>query len=154
MPVSDHDPRKREINLSSTGHLLIFFNLIEFENISKWDEEFGDINDNIPIFVDQLNAFIGTIVSIAIVHNNIEAIIFAAHIDDQRQWITNTNWTGDAMSSNAISIANFHITFRWTQCEYDRISSCNSVQTKELWKCPSLYDRMPKTLTQRPKMEK
>lgn len=82
---------------------------------------------HLPIFVDQLNAFVGTVVRVTIVDNNIKAIVFAAHVDHQGEGITNTNGTRHTTARYAVSVANFHVAFGGAQGENDWVAGGHSV---------------------------
>lgn len=37
--------------------------------------------------------------------------VFAPHVDDQRQWVSDTNWTTNPIAGGAVPVPDFHITF-------------------------------------------
>lgn len=79
-----------------------------------------------PIFVDQLDTFVGTVVRITIIHDNIKTVIFAAHVNHQCQWIADAHRTRYTAARNAITVSNFHVALGWAQCEHHWITGGHS----------------------------
>ncbi len=50
-----------------------------------------------------------------------------AHVDDERERISDTNGTGDARSSASVALADFHVTFRRSEGECQWIARGHSV---------------------------
>lgn len=56
--------------------------------------------------------------------------VFAPHVDDQRQRVSNAHRSTHPVSSGTVSVSNFHVTFGRRQREHDWVSGGHSVRTR------------------------
>lgn len=57
--------------------------------------------------------------------------IFAPHVDDQGQRVSDAYGSANSISCSAVSVPYFHVTFGWRQRENDRIAGGHSIIKRE-----------------------
>lgn len=44
--------------------------------------------------------------------------VFAAHVDNESQWIPDADWSSHSSSSGPVTVSDFHVALRWLQGEH------------------------------------
>lgn len=95
--------------------------------------------DGTAVMVDQLDLLVGSVVRIAVVHNDVEAVCetqalknvsigrtwfltpLTPHEDEQSERVTHVNGTGHACPACPVALPDLHVTLGWREREVDRV---------------------------------
>ena len=86
----------------------------------KLGDEFGV--DGAPVVVNQLDLFVGSVVRVAVVDDDVKPVPLTPHEYHQRQRVTHMDWLRDPLTTRAITFSDFHMTSWRCQCKVDWIS--------------------------------
>ena len=93
-------------------------------------DEFGV--DGAPVVINQLDLFVGTVVRVAVVDDNVESVPLAAHEDHQGQGVADVNGFGHPLPAGPVTLTNLHVTGWRGQREMHRVSRVHPSMTRKL----------------------